>query len=222
MPKSNFLLLDLNEKRIKKLTKTITGDTSRKILNHLVEKEDTEANIAKTLKIPISTVHYHLQQLQEASLVLADEFHYSAKGREVNHYKLANKYIIIAPRKETGLRDKLRKILPVGLIALGISAVFGVIATFTGKIGVFSGAGESLTESKLVQSLETVVEDTATTTAGSGGGAEVVKEAVTETTSVVTSEPNVVLWFFMGVLVATIIFLTILLIRKYLKKRRVR
>lgn len=77
--------------------------------------------------MPISTVHYHLQKLQEAQLVKVEEFHYSPKGREVNHYKLANKYIIIAPQKVAGLREKLKGILPVGLVILGISGIIKII-----------------------------------------------------------------------------------------------
>ncbi|MBT5342438.1 helix-turn-helix domain-containing protein, partial [Candidatus Woesearchaeota archaeon] len=141
--KNNFLLVDLNEKKTKKLAETITSDTSRKILNYLAEKEhDTETNIAQELKIPISTVHYHLQKLTEASLIIAEEFHYSKKGREINHYKLANKYIIIAPRKVSGLRQALKNVLPVGIIALGISAVIKIMSSFTSRTGSF--AAESL------------------------------------------------------------------------------
>ncbi len=128
MAKSNFLLVDLNEPKVKKLAETITSETSRKILNHLAEKDDTEQKIAQVLSMPISTVHYHLQKLQEAQLVTVEEFHYSPKGREVNHYKLANKYIIIAPQKVAGLREKLKGILPVGLIILGVSAVIELVS----------------------------------------------------------------------------------------------
>ena len=46
----------MNEKKTKKLAETITSDTSRKILNFLVEKEDSEANIAKELQIPIIAI----------------------------------------------------------------------------------------------------------------------------------------------------------------------
>ncbi len=127
MSKSNFLLVDLNEPKVKKLAETITSETSRRILNHLAEKEDTEQNISKVLGMPISTVHYHLQRLQEAQLVKVDEFHYSPKGREVNHYKLANKYIIIAPQRVAGLREKLKGVLPVGLMVVGISVIIKLI-----------------------------------------------------------------------------------------------
>ena len=50
MAKSNLLLVDLNQKQTKKLAETITSDTSRKILNYLADKDDTEANIAENLK----------------------------------------------------------------------------------------------------------------------------------------------------------------------------
>lgn len=143
MTKSNFLLVDLNEPKVKKLAETITSETSRKILNHLTEKEDTEQNISKALGMPISTVHYHLQRLQEAQLVKVDEFHYSPKGREVNHYKLANKYIIIAPQKVAGLREKLKGVLPVGLIIVGISVIIKLIQS-TPKVESVRYAAESM------------------------------------------------------------------------------
>ena len=123
MVNNNFLLVDLNESKTKQLAETITNDTSRKILNYLTEKEDTEAKIAEALAMPISTVHYHLQKLQEAGLVKVDEFHYSQKGRTINHYKLANKYIIIAPQKISGLREKLRGILPAVVIVAGVGVI---------------------------------------------------------------------------------------------------
>src|SRR3989338_550563 len=130
MSKSNFLFRSLNEPKTKKLAETITSETSRKILNFLAEKEDTEQNVATDLQIPISTVHYHLPKLQEAGLVTVEEFHYSQKGREVNHYKLANKYIIIAPQKVSGLREKLKGILPVALIVVGISWIIEFVSRY--------------------------------------------------------------------------------------------
>ena len=143
MAKNNFLLVDLNESKTKKLAETITSDTSRMILNYLTEKEGVESIIAKELNLPLPTVHYHLQKLQEAGLVTVEEFHYSQKGREVNHYKLANKYIIIAPKKVTGLKQKLRGILPVGLIIAGVSAIWGFVNQ-TSAVATKSMAAEQL------------------------------------------------------------------------------
>ena len=60
--------------------------------------------LAKAMNLPLSTVHYNLQLLLKAGLVSADNYHYSEKGKEVLHYKLSNKYVIIAPKKT----DKLK------------------------------------------------------------------------------------------------------------------
>ena len=124
MARSKFLLVDLSEPKTKKLAETITSESSRRILEHLADREDdTESGIAAALGIPLSTVHYHVQKLQEAKLIATEEFHYSPKGREVQHYKLANKYIIIAPKATSGLKERLKGILPAALAALGISTV---------------------------------------------------------------------------------------------------
>ena len=195
MAKNNFLLVDISQPRTKKLAETITSDTSRKILNYLAEKDDSEANIAKNLNIPISTVHYHLLKLKEAKLVVVDEFHYSKKGREVNHYKLANKYIIIAPKKISGLREKLKGILPVALVSLGISAV----------IKIFSNNGFAEKASGLM----------ADSMAAAPEAGRLVEEAVAP---VVMQQPDIALWFLLGSTVTIIIYLMFAIIKEHLKR----
>ena len=93
---NNFLLISLEEKKAKKIAEAINNETSRKILDALAKKDHTESELSKELGIAISTIHYNLKQLMEANLIVVDEFHYSSKGKEVNHYKLANKYIILS------------------------------------------------------------------------------------------------------------------------------
>lgn len=208
--KNNFLLVNLNETKTKKLAETITSDTSRKILNNLVEKEhDTEANISKETGIPISTVHYHLQKLQEAGLIIVEEFHYSKKGREVNHYKLANKYIIIAPRKVSGLKQKLRGILPVGIIALGISAVIKIVTTFQSKI-MYAGA-EMLRAAPVAE--EMLVEKSAPLLA------DAAPSVVEETARASSSQPDIALWFFVGSIAAIVIYLVVEMVKEQFKKK---
>ena len=118
MAKQSFLLVSLQEDKAKKLAQVVTNDSCRKILDYLADKEATETELAEKLGLPMSTVHYNLSQLVEAGLILADEFHYSKKGKEVNHYKLANKYIIIAPKSTFGIKEKLKSILPMVFVAL--------------------------------------------------------------------------------------------------------
>ena len=124
MPNKNFLLLSMEDNKIKKISNVISNESCRKILDYLSTKDATESEIASKLNIPISTVHYNLQQLMETGLIESKEFHYSEKGKEVSHYKLANKYIIIAPKSTFGIKEKLKNILLVALIA---SAAAGVI-----------------------------------------------------------------------------------------------
>jgi DNA-binding transcriptional ArsR family regulator len=120
MAEEAFMMLSLKESKAKRLAQVIGNDTSRRILEYLAQKEGTETQISEDLKIPISTTHYSLKQLVDNNLVLAEEFHYSSKGREVVHYKLANKLIIIAPKEadRSSIMESLKTILPVGLLVL--------------------------------------------------------------------------------------------------------
>lgn len=114
--KEKFLLVSLNESKAKDLAQAVSNRTCRRILDYLADNESTESDIAESLGLPISTVHYNLMQLKKGGLVETEEFHYSSKGREVLHYKLANKYIIIAPRSTYGIKEKLKSIIPAALI----------------------------------------------------------------------------------------------------------
>ncbi len=132
MADKSFVLMSLKEKETKKLTQVLSNETCRKILEYLSGKEHaTESQIAKELGIPISTVHYNLKQLKENKLVTEDEYHYSAKGKEVIHYKIANKYIIIAPTEDPTFMDKLKKFIPIYAVIGAISAVLWGIEQYT-------------------------------------------------------------------------------------------
>lgn len=130
MSEEAFMLMSLKESKAKRLAQVIGNDTSRSILEFLSRKEGSETEISQTLNIPISTVHYNLKHLVDNGLVLAEEFHYSSKGREIVHYKLANKLIIIAPKDvdKTSLMDSLKTILPISALIAGgalLAKIFG-------------------------------------------------------------------------------------------------
>jgi len=200
MAKNKLLLVDLNDKKTKKLAETITSSTSRKILDYLADKDDTEQNMAKELRIPISTIHYHLQKLVEASLVVADEFHYSKKGREVNHYKLANKYIIITPKKITGIKQKLKNILPVGLVILGVSGIIKLATQFTTR-----SMGATPLMEKAVMTAPTA--------------AKMKMDAVGAVENAMyASPPDIALWFLIGGMSAVLVYVLVVLVRSWLKK----
>ncbi|MCC7574648.1 winged helix-turn-helix domain-containing protein [Candidatus Woesearchaeota archaeon] len=116
MTTNSFVLMSLKEDKVKKMTQVLNNDTCRKILDYLSNNERaTATEISKKLGMAMSTVHYNLKQLKDNNLVTSDEYHYSEKGKEVVHYGLANKYIIIAPKEDKTVMDKLRNFLPITL-----------------------------------------------------------------------------------------------------------
>ena len=214
MTKESFLLVSLKEEKAKELAQVITNDSCRKVLDYLAEKKDaTETEIAEVLKLPLSTVHYNLQHLVKARLVNIDEFHYSKKGREVNHYKLANKLIIIAPKTTYGFKEKLKSILPVALI---IAAAGGIIQIFS---KYFSRAGFTKTLSSAARIARPMADESLRNTinivekgaasqsvasAGAGATEESAVHAVNKTIEyVAVQQPistwhNIALWFLIG------------------------
>lgn len=142
MADESFMLLSLKEQQSKKLAQVIGSDTCRKILDYLTEKEfATETEAAKELDMPLSTAHYNFKALLASGLVVADEYHYSDKGKEVPHYKLAKKFIIIAPKDEKNVLDKIKKFWPVTALVVGVAAIIEFGQRF------FSVSGASLAKS---------------------------------------------------------------------------
>jgi len=194
MAKKNFILLSMEDDKIKNISNVISNDSCRKILDYLANKEATESELAAKLNIPISTVHYNLQQLKETGLIDADEFHYSKKGKEVQHYRLANKYIIITPKKTFGIKEKLRNILPVVLIVSGAALVIRLLSKYFYQP----------IEAPIMMAEKAAIERVAPAIA---------QEAAIEAQQAMTTT-NIALWFLAGALFALAIYLIISLLRK--------
>jgi len=128
MADESFLLVSLDEQKSKSLAQVLSNDTARKILDYLSKVDHaTETDISKVLKVPLSTVHYNLDLLVKSDLVSNEKFTYSEKGKEIIHYSLSNKYVIIAPKKTELLMEKLKQFLPVVLITTGVSLLIKYI-----------------------------------------------------------------------------------------------
>ncbi len=210
MAKNKFLLVDLNESKTKKVAETISSSTSRKILNYLADKDkgEIETKIAKELGMALSTVHYHLHNLTEVGLVVSDEFHYSKKGREVSHYKLANKYIIIAPKKVSGLKQKLKSVLPALGVAAGISVIMKMVQSRTTVMPIPSveSAMRPLMDSGLERAEALAVEESAEVAAQA---APAVADTIQATAQTVSQQPDIALWFMAGSIVALFLYMII-------------
>lgn len=150
--KSKFVLMSLDEDENDKLTTLLSNKTAKKIVGYLSEHDEaTQSEIAKELGIAISTVHYNLEQLLEAGLIEWEHYHYSQKGKEVRHYRLAQQYIIIAPKRKENLLETLKNLLPAfivgifGTVFLAFSNLFSQTNPLERSSQVESMAADSLT-----------------------------------------------------------------------------
>jgi len=200
---NNFLLISLEENKAKKIAEVISNETSRKIIDHLAKKECTETDLSKELNIPISTIHYNLKQLMDVNLVIVDEFHYSSKGKEVNHYKLANKYIIIAPKSDNNrFMEALNKVLPLGIITIAAGFVLSAFSLFTGSSAKMSTGSNLDVAPKLMAASSEALSKTATTA------------AQTASVSRPLLQSEMIAWFFIGALSLIVVYFVYELVRK--------
>jgi DNA-binding transcriptional ArsR family regulator len=235
MPEEPFLLVSLKEREAKELAQVISSNTCRKILDALSRKTMTESELSENLKLPLSTIHYNLQLLLKSKLVNADEFHYSEKGKEVMHYSLSNKYVIIAPKPATEtFKDKLKKILPFFAIVLAAAALvqfFNKALVTTRTFGTKALYHVVTTPTLAKQAVDAVAEEAAlpamNAVAGGGRlavpGPEVWAANATQNITITTnttellntsqqivreplfSSTNIALWFLLGAIFAGII-----------------
>ncbi len=194
MSENHFLLVDLNDPKTKKLAETITSDTSRKILNSLAEQDESEEKLSQKLSIPLSTLHYHLEKLKQAGLVIIEEFHYSKKGREINHYKLAKKYILIAPHSVETAWEKIKDLLPLVGAAIAMSSIIKLIQWWN---------------QTSIQATETVIEELPQTAMMKAA------PSIIDTSTVTSSSPDLALWFFLG----SLAIIAVYALRLWLKKK---
>jgi DNA-binding transcriptional ArsR family regulator len=213
MAKENFLLVSLKEAEAKKLAQVISNDTSRRILDHLATvRDDTEAAIAKKLGLAPSTVHYNMKALLQAKLVQVDEFHYSEKGKEVNHYSLANKYVIIAPDSAPQtLKDKLRRILPVALISAACAGLIQLWTMLSGRTAELARNAPEMLQAQAPMLAEKAADTSIT---ASTAGREALPRVAEHAQSIFLTDPA--LFFLYGAVFAVIIFI----IMDYLHSRK--
>lgn len=96
-----YLMLELNDARSGKIAEVMANKTCKKILSLIADKELSENDISKELKIPINTVDYNIKNLLDSGLIEKAGHWWSVKGRRIETYKLANKKIIISTKSRT-------------------------------------------------------------------------------------------------------------------------
>jgi len=92
--------IDLNDPRTALIADAISNKTCKKILELLSEKDFSEGDLAKELKIPMNTVGYNVKKLMDAGLIeKTSSFFWSVRGKKIPTYKLSNRKIVIMPKR---------------------------------------------------------------------------------------------------------------------------
>lgn len=117
-----YITLSLDDERISYISKVIGNRTCKRIIELLTTEELTETEISERLKIPLTTVHYNIEQLLKAGLIYKSKFLWSVRGKKVPFYQVANKYIVITP-KTNELANHIKKGGITLLISIAITAL---------------------------------------------------------------------------------------------------
>lgn len=107
-----YLMISLEDERAKYISEVLKNNTCKKILDLLSEKELTESEIAKTLKLPLNTTDYNIKKLLKADLIeTTKNYFWSIKGKKIPVYKVSNKFIIISPKSKNYFKPMVLSIL---------------------------------------------------------------------------------------------------------------
>jgi len=118
-----YLLLSLEDSRLKSISEILGNKTSNRIINFLSETEEaSEKDISEKLKIPMNTIEYNLKKMIQAGIIEETKnFFWSPKGRKIKMYRFSNRSIVISP-KGNKLSSEIKSIIPVALVS-GFAAV---------------------------------------------------------------------------------------------------
>jgi DNA-binding transcriptional ArsR family regulator len=115
-----YIMFSMDDDRIKYLSESLSNPSCKKILNLLSEKELTETDIARELKIPLNTVDYNIKKLIKVGLIEKTSHFWSIRGKKMPVYKVSNKKIVISPKKSISLTALVASVLGTGILALGV------------------------------------------------------------------------------------------------------
>jgi DNA-binding transcriptional ArsR family regulator len=191
-----------------KTAKILSNKTARKILESLSKKKSI-SQIAKELKIPLTTVDYNINQLEKAGLIKSGYYKWSKRGNKMKLYETAGEIFVFAPQeKQPSFIDALNRLIVPAV--LGISAFSGFITQkllYKGSMNTII-TEESVTESFLQGSTKAVspmADGVASTSVQSVAGLDqAIAENITNTTvyitenTIVNTEPQLWFWFMVA------------------------
>lgn len=104
----DVVVIQPGDERAQKIARAMASQTANAVIQAFGGGPLTSSEVARLMKIPITTASYHIDNLLDAGLLEVAETRWSEKGREVKVYALANQVLIIAP-PVSDLRSVLQK-----------------------------------------------------------------------------------------------------------------
>src|SRR3989344_1468361 len=161
MTKSS-ISIDLGDPRTGLVAEALSNKTCVKILDLLAENELTATDIALKLGIPLNTVGYNIDKLIVSGLVeKSSNFFWSVKGKKTPTYRVANRRIVISPKRI------IKGIAPLLLVA-GVIALLAIGFMFDDSTNVQNGSTNNFKQFSSYDDLSKYVEK-ANTGSGYGG-----------------------------------------------------
>ena len=122
-----IIILEPGDEKAQKIAKAIASRTAGEILQLLRDGSHASTQIAEALKIPITTVQYHLENLVDAGIITVVERRWSQKGREVKVYGLRDQMLIVVPHGGDlkGILLRYASLFAVVILASIILALLG-------------------------------------------------------------------------------------------------
>ena len=142
-----LLILSLNDENSKKISQIISNDTARNILEAVASKPLSASEIAEKLGVPLTTVQYNLEKLNDVGLVKVERIKHSEKRKPVKMYAPQRKFVVIIPEK-TNRKDViavLKRYLTVIFFAVAGSGLIEFL-TMKREIPAWEEATRSIPE----------------------------------------------------------------------------
>ena len=189
-----YINIDLDDERIKYLADVISNKTSKKIISYLADKESSETEISRDLKLRANTVNYNIKKLLRSGLIeKSKKWNWSVKGKKIHYYIIADKKIVISPKSLGNAKQMFMALVATGFAALGV------------KYYTEQQAGQmALQGVDKIDKITPVIAGAEATVGESAG--EVVLGTLTEAITQAPQLPEVWIWFFVGGLVALVIY----------------
>ncbi|WP_292517808.1 helix-turn-helix domain-containing protein [Methanoculleus sp.] len=122
----DVVVVQPGDERAQKIARAMASQTANAVIQAFGGGPLTSSEVARRMKIPITTATYHIENLLDAGVLEVMETRWSEKGRVVKVYGLANQVLIIAP-PVSDLQAVLKKYAT--LFAIAIFATLS-LATF--------------------------------------------------------------------------------------------